>query len=65
MQFHTLALLLCLSDFPRLLTESKQAEFFHMARILIQLEKYDDFVSILEKDIAVYGHICKYTNPLG
>ncbi|KAF3836025.1 hypothetical protein F7725_028583 [Dissostichus mawsoni] len=46
----------------QLLTESKQAEFFHKARILIQLEKYDDFVSILEKDSAVYGHIYKYTN---
>lgn len=32
--------------FPRLLTESKQAEFTQKARILIQLEKYDDAVSI-------------------
>lgn len=32
--------------FSRLLTESKQAELIHKARILIQLEKYDDAVSI-------------------
>lgn len=30
----------------RLLTESKQAEFTQKARILIQLEKYEDAVSI-------------------
>lgn len=31
---------------PRLLTESKQAEFTQKARILIQLEKYEDAVSM-------------------
>lgn len=34
---------------PRLLTESKQAEFIHKVRILMQLEKYDDAVSIYEE----------------
>ncbi|KAK5898383.1 hypothetical protein CgunFtcFv8_015804 [Champsocephalus gunnari] len=36
----------------QLLTESKQAEFFHMARILIQLEKYDDFISLCRSLIS-------------
>lgn len=35
--------------FLRLLTESKQAEFIHKARILMQLEKYEEAVSIWEK----------------
>lgn len=42
----TLPLLPCVTVFPRLLTESKQAEFIRKARILIQLEKYEDAVSI-------------------
>lgn len=36
----------------QLLTESKQAEFFHKARILIQLEKYDDFISLCRSLIS-------------
>lgn len=36
----------CTLFLPRLLTESKQAEFTQKARILIQLEKYEDAVSI-------------------
>ncbi|KAK5850182.1 hypothetical protein PBY51_014451 [Eleginops maclovinus] len=36
----------------QLLTESKQAEFFHKARILIQLEKYDDVISLCRSLIS-------------
>lgn len=36
----------CTLFLPRLLTESKQAEFTQKARILIQLEKYEDAVSM-------------------
>ncbi|KAI9542739.1 hypothetical protein NQZ68_016042 [Dissostichus eleginoides] len=36
----------------QLLTESKQAEFFQKARILIQLEKYDDFISLCRSLIS-------------
>ncbi|XP_010769996.1 GPI ethanolamine phosphate transferase 1, partial [Notothenia coriiceps] len=36
----------------QLLTESKQAEFFHKARILIQLEKYDDYISLCRSLIS-------------
>ncbi|XP_033988480.1 GPI ethanolamine phosphate transferase 1 [Trematomus bernacchii] len=36
----------------QLLTESKQAEFFHKARILIQLEKYDDYISLCHSLIS-------------
>ncbi|XP_059182583.1 GPI ethanolamine phosphate transferase 1 [Centropristis striata] len=35
-----------------LLTESKQAEFIHKARILIQLEKYDDAISLCRSLIS-------------
>uniref|UniRef100_A0A8D0CTG5 GPI ethanolamine phosphate transferase 1 n=1 Tax=Sander lucioperca TaxID=283035 RepID=A0A8D0CTG5_SANLU len=38
--------------FPRLLTESKQAEFIHKARILIQLEKYEDAISLCRSLIS-------------
>uniref|UniRef100_A0A8D3DYB2 GPI ethanolamine phosphate transferase 1 n=1 Tax=Scophthalmus maximus TaxID=52904 RepID=A0A8D3DYB2_SCOMX len=42
------SLFLCLFSFfpPRQLTESKQAGFINKARMLIQLEKYEDAVSI-------------------
>lgn len=44
--------------FSRVLTESKQAEFIHKAKILIQLEKYDDAVSIWIKDrLQLIGHL--------
>ncbi|KAJ4925243.1 hypothetical protein JOQ06_017978 [Pogonophryne albipinna] len=42
----------CLFTPYQLLTESKQAEFFHKARILIQLEKYDDFISLCRSLIS-------------
>lgn len=38
--------------FSRLLTESKQAEFIYKVRILMQLEKYDDAVSMKKKNIC-------------
>ncbi|XP_047423916.1 GPI ethanolamine phosphate transferase 1 [Mugil cephalus] len=37
----------------QLLTESKQAEFTHKARILIQLEKYEDAISLLRSLISL------------
>lgn len=37
----------------RLLTESKQTEFTQKAKILIQLEKYDDAVSVKWEKINV------------
>lgn len=46
--------LLCFFSLHRLLTESKQAEFIHKARILIQLEKYEDAVSIRENTVLPY-----------
>ncbi|XP_031138038.1 GPI ethanolamine phosphate transferase 1 isoform X1 [Sander lucioperca] len=36
----------------QLLTESKQAEFIHKARILIQLEKYEDAISLCRSLIS-------------
>lgn len=36
----------------QLLTESKQAEFIHKARILIQLEKYEDAISLCQTLIS-------------
>ncbi|XP_044032283.1 GPI ethanolamine phosphate transferase 1 isoform X1 [Siniperca chuatsi] len=36
----------------QLLTESKQAEFIHQARILIQLEKYEDAISLCQSLIS-------------
>lgn len=36
----------------QLLTESKQAEFIHKARILIQLEKYEDAISLCQSLIS-------------
>ncbi|XP_027129873.1 GPI ethanolamine phosphate transferase 1 [Larimichthys crocea] len=36
----------------QLLTESKQAEFTHKARILIQLEKYEDAISLCQSLIS-------------
>ncbi|XP_026220125.1 GPI ethanolamine phosphate transferase 1 [Anabas testudineus] len=36
----------------QLLTESKQAEFSHKARILIQLEKYEDAISLCQSLIS-------------
>ncbi|MEQ2298982.1 hypothetical protein AMECASPLE_010764 [Ameca splendens] len=37
----------------QLLTESKQAEFTHRARILIQLEKYNDAISLCQSLVAL------------
>ncbi|PWA17948.1 hypothetical protein CCH79_00004293 [Gambusia affinis] len=37
----------------QLLTESKQAEFTHRARILIQLEKYNDAISLCQSLISL------------
>lgn len=54
MQFHMLIFIASLFSLHRLLTESKQAEFIHKARILIQLEKYEDAVSIKETTVLPY-----------